>query len=76
MHGVRHPYSRDLYELDDDGRVRVTSADGTRVAHFTADGRWLEGARFEADPHLCGWVSGPRNQHRVSRDRHSNRAAE
>lgn len=66
MHGVRHPYSRDLYELDEHGRVRVTSADRTRVGYFASDGRWLDGARFDADAHLCGWVSAPRNQHRIN----------
>jgi hypothetical protein len=66
VHGVRHPYTRDLYELDDQGRVQVTSRDGSRVGYFSSDGRWLAGEKFEADPHLCGWVSAPRNQHRLN----------
>lgn len=67
--GVRHPYSRDLYELDDQGRVRVTRRDG-EVGYYTAQGRWLEGAKFDADPHLCGWVSSPRNVHRMNTASH------
>ncbi|PWI10416.1 hypothetical protein DIZ27_12505 [Streptomyces sp. NWU339] len=66
MHGVRHPYTKDLYELDDQGRVRVTSTDGDHLGYFSSDGRWLAGDKFDADPHLCGWVSAPRKQHRIS----------
>lgn len=65
MHAITHPYSRDVYELDDQGRVKVTTQDG-RVGHFAGDGQWLEGDRFEADAHLCGWVSAPRKQHRAA----------
>lgn len=70
MQGVRHPYSRDLYELDERGRVRITSRDGNRTGFFSRDGRWLEGERFDADPHLCGWVSAPRNKHRINTASH------
>lgn len=66
MNGIRHPYSRDLYELDDDGsRVRVTRRDGA-VGYYAADGRWLEGERFDADLHLCGWLMSPRGVHRMA----------
>lgn len=62
--GVRHPYSHDLYEPDE-GRVRITRHTG-EVGYYTSAGRWLEGDRFDADPHLCGWVSSPRAGHRIS----------
>lgn len=64
MRGLRHTYTRALYELDGTGRVRVTTRDG-EVGFYSRDGRWLEGERFDADPHMCGWISGPRSQHRL-----------
>ncbi|MDX6231820.1 MAG: hypothetical protein QOH68_788 [Nocardioidaceae bacterium] len=70
MNGIIHPYSKELYELDDDGvRVRVTRRDGT-VGWFGADGRWLDGARFDADLHLCGWITSPRGVHRMNTASH------
>ncbi len=66
MNGILHPYSKELYERDDDhDRVRVTRADGT-VGFYAADGRWLAGERFEADRHLCGWIMSPRGVHRLT----------
>ncbi len=72
MNGITHPYSKDVYELDDtDGqrRVRVTRRDGT-VGWFASDGRWLAGERFEADLHLCGWIMAPRGVHRMNTASH------
>ncbi len=57
MLGIRHPFTRALYELNDDGTVRVT--DGDRSGVFERTGRWLSGELREVDPHLCGWVAGP-----------------
>ena len=57
MLGIRHPFTRALYERDHDNNVRVT--DGDRWGRFARDGHWLEGPLREADPHLCGWVAGP-----------------
>lgn len=66
MNGIVHPYSKDLYERDDDaGGVRVTRTDGA-IGFFAADGRWLAGEKFEADLHLCGWIMSPRNVHRLA----------
>jgi hypothetical protein len=64
MHGVEHPYTRDLYERDDEGRVEVTKKDG-RVGFYGADGHWLEGEIFDVDPQLCLWVCAPRGVHRM-----------
>jgi hypothetical protein len=58
MNGIRHPFTRALYELDGDGAIRVT-LDG-KSGRFTSEGRWLSGELREADPQLCGWVGGPR----------------
>jgi hypothetical protein len=65
MNGIVHPYSKDLYERDENvARVRITRTDGS-IGFYTPDGRWLDGARFEADRHLCGWIMAPRNTHRL-----------
>ena len=39
--GIRHPFTRALYEPDGSGGVRVTR-DGV-VGHFARDGRWIAG---------------------------------
>ncbi|MFN8021496.1 MAG: hypothetical protein U0Q03_08215 [Acidimicrobiales bacterium] len=60
-----HPFTRALYEQDGHGHVRVTR-DG-KVGIFTTEGQWLDGELYEADPHLCGWVGGPKlAHHRIS----------
>jgi hypothetical protein len=66
MLGMLHPFSRALYEQDGNGNVRV-SLDG-KVGLFTADGRWLDGDIYDADPQLCGWIGGPKvAHHRIQR---------
>ena len=62
MLGLRHPFTRALYEQDGDGHVRVLTTDG-KVGLFAADGTWIHGDVFEADPQLCGWISGPKVAH-------------
>jgi hypothetical protein len=64
MYGVVHPFSKALYELDEEGVVRVTETDG-RTGRFRPDGSWLGGARLDVDPQLCNWVGGKRAQHRL-----------
>jgi hypothetical protein len=61
VHGMIHPFTRALYEQDGNGNVRV-SVKG-RFGLFSADGRFLEGEIYEADPQLCGWVGGPKVAH-------------
>ncbi len=61
MLGIRHPFSRALYEQDGHGNVRVTAGD--RVGTFTPGGEWVDGELFEADPQLCNWVGGPKVAH-------------
>ncbi len=70
MHGIRHPFTRALYERDDDGNIVVT--DGDRHGVFTGEGRWISGELRECDPQLCGWVAGPQViQHRMCRSARS-----
>jgi hypothetical protein len=60
--GLRHPFTRELYEQDGQGNIRVVAPDG-RVGLFAPDGTWIDGDVFEADPQLCGWISGPKVAH-------------
>jgi hypothetical protein len=56
---MKHPLTGVIYELDDDGNVRVT--DGDRTGTFDRFGRWRSGERLIADPEMCLWVgAGPR----------------
>ena len=66
MRGLRHPFSKALYEQDGEGHVRVVEPDG-RTGRFQRNGKWIDGELEEADPHLCGWVAGPQvSNHRVT----------
>jgi hypothetical protein len=64
MQGLEHPVTHDLYEPDGAGRVLVTRRD-CRAGIYAPDGHWLEGDKFDADPHMCGWIAGPRGVHRM-----------
>jgi hypothetical protein len=55
MRNSRHPFTRALYSLRDDGNVDVT--DGDRSGVFRPDGRWVSGTLREADPQLCVWIA-------------------
>jgi hypothetical protein len=58
MRSMRHPITGVVYELDDDGNVRLT--DGDRTGTFDRSGRWLSGDELIPDPELCIWVgAGP-----------------
>jgi hypothetical protein len=66
MLGMRHPFTKALYEQDGGGNVRVTL--NGKYGLFRPDGSWIEGEIFEADPQLCGWVGGPKVvHHRIQR---------
>ena len=56
MRSIRHPLSGALYDLQDDGTVRVEK-DG-KVGLFSKDGVYLSGDVYQADPHLCVWIGG------------------
>jgi hypothetical protein len=53
--GMRHAFSKALYELDANGNVVVTN--GNLRGVFDGSGRWLEGELREADPQLCVWIT-------------------
>jgi hypothetical protein len=63
MQGMLHPFTGALYERDqmDQSLVRV-SLNG-RWGLFRPDGVWVSGEIYAADPHLCGWIAGPKLIH-------------
>jgi len=67
MLGLRHPFSKALYERhDDDGTIKVT--DGDKSGLFTEEGEWISGELRSCDPQMCGWVAGPvMANHRMSK---------
>jgi hypothetical protein len=56
MRSIRHPLSGALYDLQTDGTVRVEK-DG-RSGTFRADGSYLSGDIYSADPQMCVWIGG------------------
>ena len=68
MTGVVHPFTKALYEPDGNGNIRVIHRN--RVGIFGTDGHWIAGELRECDPHMCGWVGGPRfSSQRIAADR-------
>ena len=68
MRSMKHPLTGVVYELDDDGDVRLT--DGDRTGTFDRYGRWLSGERLIPDPEMCLWVgAGPRQAVDLSTNR-------
>ncbi len=55
-----------MYQVDDDGLLTVTSRDGT-TGRFTPNGDWVSGDLRQADPHMCGWLGGPRPEEATTR---------
>ena len=70
MLGIRHPFSKALYErhresADDDGdepekvRDMIKVTEGDKVGFFTEEGEWISGELRFCDPQMWGWVAGP-----------------
>jgi hypothetical protein len=57
MRSIRHPLSGALYDLEAKGIIRVTAHDG-KTGRFLADGTYINGDLYFADPHLCRWIGG------------------
>lgn len=65
MRGMRHAYSRFLYELTDvDGEVLVTDDTTPGVIRrgvFDTKGNWQSGDRLKVCPNFCMWIGeGPK----------------
>ena len=66
--GIRHPFSRLLYEPVEENVVRVTDANGS-TGLFDRNGRWISGDVYSADPELCIWLGSRQAavSHRLSK---------
>jgi len=57
---LTHPLDSDsLYELMEDGNIRVTN--GGREGMFSPAGVHISGEIREADPQICNWVNNVPN---------------
>ncbi len=65
--GIRHGFSRDLYQRVAEDKIKVTTEEGI-IGFFDGEGRWIEGELYEADPELCIWLAAKRidASHRLS----------
>jgi len=66
MAKLRHALTGAIYELQESGLVRVE--ENGRSGLFHPDGRWHSGELRSADPHLLGWIGGPRLEPRLLPD--------
>ncbi|HVZ18070.1 MAG TPA: hypothetical protein VG897_13190 [Terriglobales bacterium] len=53
----KHPVMGDLYELCEDGFLRVTASTGDATGIFKRNGEWISGDLKWADQHFCQWIS-------------------
>ncbi len=63
MQGLVHPFSGALYERDETDPTLVRVSKDGQWGLFRNDGAWVEGDVYSADPHLCGWIAGPKLLH-------------
>lgn len=56
MRSIRHPLSGALYDLLPDGTIKVEK-DG-KAGIFRADGVYVSGEIYQADPQMCVWIGG------------------
>jgi hypothetical protein len=65
-HGVLHPFDNVLYQLTEEGLIRLT--DGDRTGLFQQDGQWIEGEIRQCDPQMCVWVGNRPDPAQVQSD--------
>lgn len=53
---LKHALTGGIYELQEDGSIKVTEND--QVGYFFADGRHDSGELKHADLHMLGWLGG------------------
>ena len=53
---LKHALTGGVYELQEDGLIKVT--EDSKVGYFYADGRYDSGELKHADLHLLGWLGG------------------
>jgi len=55
MPGLRHPLSGAVYEITDEGTIRVTTDVNSGL--FDREGVWLSGELRSCDPQMCNWLA-------------------
>ena len=55
MPGLKHPLSGAVYDLTEDGAIRVTTEDSTGL--FDKNGVWISGNLRSCDPQMCNWIA-------------------
>lgn len=55
---IRHAFTGHIYELTDDGHVKVVDPSTSAEGIFDARGNWKSGELRHADFHMCGAVGG------------------
>jgi len=58
MPKMKHAISGAIYSLEPDGLVKVELNGAT--GYFDAQGRYQHGDIKQADPHMIGWLGGPK----------------
>ena len=55
MSGLRHPLSGAVYEVTDEGSIRVTTDESSGL--FDREGVWISGELRASDPQMCNWLA-------------------
>ena len=55
MAGLRHPLSGAVYEVTDEGSIRVTTDESSGL--FDREGVWISGELRTSDPQMCNWLA-------------------
>ena len=55
MSGLRHPLSGAVYEITDEGTIRVTTDESSGL--FDREGVWISGELRTSDPQMCNWLA-------------------
>ncbi len=55
MPGLKHPLSGAVYDLTEDGAIRVTTEDSSGT--FDKNGVWISGDLRSCDPQMCNWIA-------------------
>lgn len=65
---LKHAISGAVYELLEDGRVKVEN--NGLVGYFNADATFDSGELRQADPHMICWLGGPQMPQGAAARRH------
>ena len=55
MSGLKHPLSGAVYDLTEDGMIKVPSEESWGL--FDREGVWISGELRTSDPQMCNWIA-------------------